>query len=63
MNYYVIIENTEEEILFDGWMENVPSVEELKNAIENRFSIVLGHYYIATEKPINFHDDCIVFYN
>ena len=62
-NYYVIIENTEEETLFEGWVENVTSIEDLKMVIEVSYKIVLGRYYIATKKPIDFWDNCIVFHN
>lgn len=63
MKYYVRIENTEEELLFEGWIDNVPSLEELKTAIENKFMFVLGHYWVATKKWTNYHDACIIFNN
>ena len=61
MNYYIRVENQEEEVLFEGMVENVPSIQELKTAIENRFYPCCGHYWIATKKWNNFHDDCIIY--
>ena len=62
MRFYIIIENTEEEIMFEGYVENVPSIEELKNEIEKKFYPCVSRYYICTRKPETYRDDSIVEY-
>lgn len=58
-NYWVRIENSEEDLIFEGMIENVPSFHTLKTRIENRFYCC--KYWIATQKPINLCDDCIIY--